>query len=119
MTISVQVSVPRMQGTIIRTSGGAFIRVGGANSDTMYLGIDRDEQQFIVPQNQRSGVQPVRFTAERTHLEFEYGIGIPSRIGKAVSNVRAGQVELQGGDLGFQYGPLVITGVIDTSQSTR
>jgi hypothetical protein len=70
VAIAVQVRVPKMQGMMIKTSGGAYARVGGLYPDTMYVGIDGggDAQQFIVPDNQRTGVQPVKFTVEQSRL---------------------------------------------------
>ena len=121
VTIAVQVRVPRMQGMMIKTSGGAYASVGGAYPDTMYVGIDGsgDAQRFIVPDNQRSGVQPVKLTVEQARLEFAYGIGVPSRLGRAVTAFHAGHLELHGGEVGFQYGPLFITGAIDAPPPAR
>ena len=105
---------------MIKTSGGAYARVGGQWPDTMYVGVDGggDAERLVVPDNQRTGVQPVKFTVEQSRLEFAYGIGVPSRLGRPLTTFHAGHLELHGGDAGFQYGPLLIIGTIDTPQPT-
>ena len=74
--IAVPVLVPTMKGMIIKTSGGASARVGGANPDTMYLGDGHGESGLIVPNSQRRGVQPFRFAVEQNRLGFAYGMEI-------------------------------------------
>ncbi len=112
--IAVPVVVPSMRGMIIRTSGGASASVGGANPDTMYLGGGAGASALIVPDSQRKGIQYIRLTLERTRLVFQYGHGNnPSQLANAVTDFHAGQVELFGGDVGFQYGMLVLIGTID------
>jgi len=114
VAIATLVFVPAMKGTLLRTSGGLQARVGGNNPDTMYLeGGGGNDPEMIVPDNQRKGIQPVLVSTTRTHLGFAYGSGNPSRLGKAVTDFHAGQVELSGGDVGFQYGKLVLSGLID------
>jgi hypothetical protein len=114
VTIGALVFVPAMKGTLIRTSGGLQARVGGQWPDTMYLdGGGGDNPSLVVPDSQRKGIQPIVVTITETHLGFAYGSGNPSQLGKAVTDFHAGQVELSGGDVGFQYGKLVLTGLID------
>jgi hypothetical protein len=114
VTIAALVFVPVMKGAMIRTSGGVHADVGGNNPDTMYLrGGGGNDPDMIVPDNQRKGIQPILVTITQTHLGFAYGSRNPSRLGKAVTAFHAGQVELFGGDVGFQYGKLVLTGLID------
>ncbi len=114
VTIAVPVLVPQMRGEVLKTSGGVVASVGGANPDTMYLrGGGGDMLAMIVPEVQRKGIQPIMITITPTRLAFAYGVGKPSQLGKAVTDFHAGQVELFGGGMGFQYGKLVLTGVID------
>ena len=112
--IAVPVLVPIMKGMIIQTSGGASARVGGANPDTMCLGDGHGESGLIVPDSQRKGIQQIRLTLERNRLAFAYGNGnSPSQLGRPVTDFHAGQVELFGGEVGFQYGVLVFAGTLD------
>ena len=119
VTVAVPILVSAMKGTIIKTSGGVTASVGGWGSDTIYLNDGKNTSQFIVPDGQRKGIQPVRLAVAQDRLGFEYGNGTPSQVGKAVSNFRAGQVELHGGEVGFQYGKLILAGVIDKEWAAR
>ncbi len=120
VTIAVPVFVPQMKGTLIRTSGGVEAFVGGAHPDTMYLkGGGGETVSMIVPDKQRKGIQPIQVTITPTRLGFAYGIGNPSQLGKAVTDFHAGKVELCGGNVGFQYGRLALTGVIDEKWFTH
>ena len=88
--------------------------MGGNNADTIYLrGGGGNDLEMIVPDSQRKGIQPIMVSITQTRLGFAFGGGNPSQLGKAVTDFHAGRVELFGGDVGFQYGRLVLRGAID------
>ena len=113
VTIAAPVLVPEMRGVMIKTSGGAIARVGGQWPDTMYLEDGKATVQLVVPDRRRKGVQPIELTIAESRIQFKYGIGSPSQVSKRVADLRAGRTELRGGDAGFHYGTLVLTGKID------
>lgn len=122
VTIAALVMVPQMKGTLIWTSGGARAYMGGSLVDAIFLdprsaegkrGVEAgggERVWLVVPENQRKGIQPIQVSVTPNRLAFSFG---PSQIGTPVTNFHAGQVELSGGEVGFQYGKLVFTGVFD------
>ena len=113
VTVAALVLVQQMRGTLIESSGGAHFSLGGQRLDAMYLGGGGRRLSKIVGKSQRKGVQPIEAVIAENHLAFLYGNGTPSQLGRAVTGFHAGQVELFGGDLGYEYGTLVFTGTID------
>lgn len=114
VTIAVPVFVPSMRGSLIKTSGGAVASMGGLNPNTIYLADKHVQKGMIVPQERRKGMQFVQLVLTPKHLRFEYGDrDAPSQLGMAAAAFHPGSVELCGGDIGFQYGPLVLTGKLD------
>jgi hypothetical protein len=113
LTVKALVLVQQMRGTLLETSGGAHFSLGGQRPDTMYLGGGGRRLSKIVGKSQRKGIQPIEAVIAENHLAFLYGSGTPNQLGRAVSGFHAGQVELFGGDLGYEYGPVVFTGTID------
>jgi hypothetical protein len=114
VVLAVPVLVPEMRGTLVQTSGGAKARLGGQWPDTMYLeGGGGDPAYAVVPENVRKGIQPIQVTVTQNRLGFLYGSGNPTGLSKPVAAFHAGQVELFGGERGFQYGKLVLAGAID------
>jgi hypothetical protein len=114
VALAAPVLVPEMRGVLVRTTGGAQARLGGQWPDTMYLeGGSGDNPYDVVSDKVRKGIQPIQVTVTQTRLGFLYGSGKPSVLTKPVVAFHAGQVELFGGDKGFQYGKLVLMGMID------
>ncbi len=120
LAVMVPVLVPSMQGTPLKTSGGLEAKLGGGNPDTIFLSDSSETKGMIVPDDQRKGIQWIHVIAAPSHLEFVYGDrSKPSRLGLGVTNFHAGSLELWGGNLGFQYGPLVLTGKMDRGWVAR
>jgi hypothetical protein len=114
VALAAPVLVPEMRGVLVRTTGGAQARLGGQWPDTIYLeGGGGDDPHDVVSDKVRKGIQPIQVTVTQTRLGFLYGSGKPSVLTKPVVAFHAGQVELFGGDKGFQYGKLVVMGMID------
>ena len=120
VTIACPVFIPVMQGIILRSTGGAVAKVGGANPDTMYLGDGRGELSLIVPDELRKGVQAVKLTITPTRIAFDYGSEVsPKALGKPVQGFHAGSIEIFGGESGFQFGEMTFTGTLDDAWARR
>jgi hypothetical protein len=105
------VSVRQMKGRVAATSGGASIELGDPARDTLYLDIaGEDPVQLLVPEKERSGVFPFGLQVEERRLIVYWGT---SKLGKPISEPRAGRVELNGGEKGFAFGNLSLRGQLD------
>ena len=112
--LTAPVFVQSMRGDLVKTSGGAVASLGGMNPNTMYLSDGKGTRQFVVPDRQRTGIQLVHLSVTPTQLRFAYGDrNKPSRVALPTTDIRAGTVTLCGGELGFRYGTLVLTGTLD------
>jgi len=111
-SLSATVYVKQMRGSLVRTTEGTAISVGGALPDTVYFDIKGESSlSVIIPGAERSGDVPIQLTIQEDRQAFQYGP--TSKLSKKVKEPRAGQIELLGGDLGFRYSKLVISGKPD------
>lgn len=112
LSVKGSLGVTGMKGTVMTTTGGPggiAVWLGGAGSDTVYLDLcgTKKEVSAVVPQNQRAGTIRFALTIAPERMGFEYGV---SKVGQAVKEVRAGKLSLLGGNLGYEFGNLVLSG---------
>ena len=111
LSLSAIVSLRQMKGRMAATSGGVSIDLGDPARDTLYLNtVGEDAVQMLVPDKERSGVLPFGLQIEDRRLIVYWGTG---KLGKPISEPRAGRVELHGGEKGFAFGNLSLRGQLD------
>jgi hypothetical protein len=120
VSITAQVLVPEMNGNLIGTSGGAATYLGGAGHKRIYLSHGKSALQREVPIPQRTENQQIAlaFTARRLAFDFGNAPG-PSHLEMTTQNFHAGHLDLSGGEVGYQYGTLIIRGKLDDASAAQ
>jgi hypothetical protein len=111
LSLAAIVSLRQMKGQLAATSGGVSIDLGDPAPDTLYLNtVGEDAVQMLVADKERSGVLPFGLQIEDRRLIVYWGTG---KLGKPISEPRAGRVEFHGGAKGFAFGNLNLRGQLD------
>jgi hypothetical protein len=108
VTVTGVVGVNAMRGMVLTTTGGTSAGLGGSNHDTIYLAPKGQRiLEKIVPVASRQGAIHFGVTVAEKRATLYWG---NDQLGGESAGPGAGQVVLQGGDSGFAYGSLVISG---------
>lgn len=111
LTMSAVLGLKKMKGRVISTTEGTAVGLGGANPDTVYFNPkDAAGVSLIVPANVRSGSVPIAMTLSESKATFQFG---NDKLGREVNKPGAGQLVLSGGEIGFNYASLLISGTVD------
>lgn len=111
VAITTVLGVKQMKGTILTTTDGVHVAVGGANPDTLYMDVkNAGGQSVIVPGNVRSGNVRFGLAVTDEKVTVQYATDILAR--KPPQPV-AGQIVLHGGELGFAFASLTIAGKVN------
>ena len=110
VTVGGIVYVKLMRGIMLKTTGGVSASLGGNSPNTIYLNHPQSRAEFIVPVKERTGNIRFAVQIQPTQIAFSYGL---RSLSLDVKDATAGFIEFSGGDLGFSYGQLVISGKMD------
>ncbi|HLW63926.1 MAG TPA: hypothetical protein VKS79_01320 [Gemmataceae bacterium] len=112
LALSVVVQVHVMKGRVLSTSNGTVVTVGGSQPDTVYLdtrGVNGAVWQ-VLPASVRNGFVRVEMNCDEKKAILHWG---KERIGRDVKAPSAGWVQFYGGDAGFGFGALTISGTVN------
>ena len=107
MSVVGVIGVKEMKGAFLQTNA-ATVGVGGDGKDTLYLVLKgQNSMNAVVPAKVRKGA--IRFGVAITDKRATLYWG-NEQLGGEMSEPGAGRVTFRGGDIGFAYGNIVITG---------
>ena len=105
--------VKTMRGGLLSTTGGTRVGLGGKNPDTVYLDSGKGHAPNIVPSKERTGNIPFTLKILPSQATFAYG-NYNLTILFPPWKPRAGFVEFLGGEVGYGFAQLAISGKMDT-----
>lgn len=115
LSVTTTIGVKQMKGEVLNTTEGVRLFFGGANPDTMYLTWKGKQQDVIVSDRVRSGVFRLAFSVTEKRLSFQYAT---EQLVRDINEPAAGQVILFGGEQGYSYANLTISGRVNSEWAT-
>jgi len=111
------VNVHAMRGPVLSTTLGTSLHVGGLHTDTMYLNNKGFGHMYqVVSDKSRSGAIRVEMDVEEKNVVMRWGT---DKLGRELKEPGAGQVYLHGGDAGYGFGSLTISGKVNAKWADK